>query len=81
MVVLDDASDHRAGVATDYGVASALYVHEVSARLVHLVRQAMEPGSPVEPVPLAALRSSDVDVPEAHPLDERLGSTDAKSMT
>ena len=69
LVVLDDADDHRSGVAADHRLAPALDVQEVSSGLEDLVRYAMEARPQVESEVLAGTWADHVDVPEADPVD------------
>ena len=69
LVVLNDADDHRSGMAADHRLASALDVQEVSSRLEDLVRYSMEASPQVESEVLAGTWTDHVDVPEADPVD------------
>ena len=69
LVVLNDTDNHRAGVAADHRLASALDVEEVSSRLEDLVPYSMEASPQVEPKALAGTWTDHVDVPEAGPVD------------
>lgn len=65
LVVVDDADDHRCGVAVDHRLASGLGVQEVSSGLEGLVRHSMDASTQVGPKALVGTATDDVDVPEA----------------
>ncbi|MDE2796160.1 MAG: hypothetical protein OXL34_15190 [Gemmatimonadota bacterium] len=69
LVVLNDADDHRSGVAANHRLPSALDVEKVSSRLENLVRYSMEASPQVGPKALAGTWTDHVDVPEADPVD------------
>ena len=69
LVVLNDADNHRSGMAADHRLASALDVQEVSSRLEDLVRYSMKASPQVEPKALASTWADHVNVPEAGPVD------------
>ena len=70
LVVLNDADNHRSGMAADHRLASALDVQEVSSRLEDLVPYSMEASPQVESEVLAGTWTDHVDVPEADPVDD-----------
>ena len=69
LVVLNDADDHRSGVAANHRLPSALDMEEVSSGLEDLVRHSVEASPQVGPKALASTWTDHADVPEADPLD------------